>query len=128
MDTLERLSALITLAKIDGEIVEKERNQILSIGQANHLLVAEILPLFTSQKNTEKDFLHTHDKEQVLLELVQLMQIDSKIYHAEIRYCARMVARLGFREPAVFEVMLRAKELAGDPETLKKALKQYQVA
>lgn len=128
MDTLERLSALITLARIDGEIVEKERNQILSIGQANHLLVAEILPLFASQKNTEKDFLNSHDKEQVLLELVQLMQIDSKIYHAEIRYCARMAARLGFREPAVFEVMLRAKELAGDPAALKRALKQYQVA
>ncbi len=128
MDTLNRLRALITLASADGELAEKVRQYILSIGLANHLLVAEILPLFTPDGNPDGDLRHLADKEQALLELVQLMKIDEKIYGAEMRYCAQVASRLGFREVAVFELMLHARELSEDATALKKALKAFQVS
>lgn len=128
MDTRNRLRALITLASADGDLAEKERQYILSIGLANHLLVAEILPLFTPDGQPESDLRHLADKEQALLELVHLMKIDEKIYGDEMRYCAQVASRLGFREAAVFELMLHARELAEDETALKKALKAFQVS
>jgi uncharacterized membrane protein YebE (DUF533 family) len=125
MDTLHRLRTLIALAAADGELGEKERHFILSIGLANHLMVAEVLPLFAMPGASAKDVILTREKEELLLELVQLMQIDGKIYHAEIRFCAQVAARLGFREEAVFELMLRAHELATDKQKLISALKEY---
>lgn len=127
MDTLNRLRTLIGLAAADGQLAEKERHFILSIGLANHLLVSEVLPLFTPEGAPEKIAHPVLDKEQTLLELVQLMKIDEKIYQPEMRYCAQVAARLGFRDAAVFELMLHARELADDPATLKLALKKYQV-
>lgn len=126
MDTLERLKTLIALARVDGLLGDKEKQYIISIGQANHLLVAEILPLFTPESLPERDLRQTRNKEEVLLELVQLMHVDEKIYQAEMRFCAKVAARLGFQEAAVFEVMMRAKELAGDWDALKETLFQYQ--
>jgi len=123
MDTRERLQILIGLAAADGELAEKERNAIISIGLANHLMVTDILPLFKEQPG--KEFSRTQQKEQLLVEVVQLMQIDKKIYESELRYCANIAARLGFREQAVFEVMIRAKEFGTNEEALKRALQQY---
>lgn len=125
MDTLHRLRTLIALATTDGKLDEKERHFIISIGLANHLMVAEILPLFTRTDAPDKEMIMTRDKEELLLELVKLMQIDEKIYQAEIRFCAHMAAGLGFREEAVFELMLRANELALDKQKLVSALKAY---
>ena len=125
MDTFHRLRTLIALAAADGELGEQERHFILSIGLANHLMVAEILPLFSLPETPAKDVILTRDKEEMLLDLVELMQIDGKVYQAEIRYCAHVAARLGFRETAVFELMLRAHELASDKSKLVSALKEY---
>lgn len=125
MDTLHRLRTLISLAAADGELGEKERHFILSIGLANHLMVAEVLPLFALPGTSAQQVTLTRDKEEMLLELVQLMQIDGKIYQAEIRFCAHVAARLGFREEAVFELMLRAQEFALDKQKLILALQEF---
>lgn len=125
MDTLHRLRTLIALVAADGELGEKERHFIISIGLANHQMVAEILPLFALPGLSAKEVIVTRAKEELLLELVQLMQIDGKIYQDEIRFCAQVAARLGFREEAIFELMLRAHELASDKQKLILALKEY---
>ncbi len=125
MDTLHRLRTLIALAASDGKLDEKERHFIISIGLANHLMVAEILPLFTHTDAPDKEMIMTRDREELLLELVQLMQIDEKIYQAEIRFCAQVATQLGFHEEAVFELMLHARELALDKQKLMLALQQY---
>ena len=125
MDNIHRLRILITLSATDGELGEKERQYIISIGLANHLMVAEILPLFSLPATPAREVILGNDKEGVLLELVQLMQIDGKIYQQEIRYCAQVASRLGYREEVVFELMLRAQELASDKQKLISALKEY---
>ena len=127
MDTLDRLKTLITLAKSDGALGGEERQHILAIGQANHFMVAEILPLFSAADFAPKLIALTADqKADLLLEIVQLMQIDDKIFNAEIRYCAHVAARLGYREEVVFELMLQAHDLKpGDMEGLRKVMVGY---
>ena len=45
---LAQLKLLINLARVDGEVVEKERNYIINIGKANGLSSDEVTPLFAS--------------------------------------------------------------------------------
>lgn len=124
MDTRARLRLLISLAKADGELSEKERNYIISIGLANHLMVAEILPLFVPTEEPLPDV--KGNKEETLLQLIQLMRIDEKIYAQEMRYCATVAARLGFREEAVFELLLNIKEMGDmDKAALVKRLEEF---
>jgi hypothetical protein len=126
MHTVDRLKILISLATSDGELADSERKQIISIGQANHLMVAEILPMFSDVRGQFPPNLPSGQREDLLIELVQLMRVDEKIYKAEIRYCAQMAARLGYKEEAIFELMLHAKELAGDDkETLRRKIAGY---
>ncbi|MBY0434106.1 MAG: TerB family tellurite resistance protein [Cyclobacteriaceae bacterium] len=110
MVTLQQLKLLVNLASIDGSLADKERQFIINIGQANHLLVAEILPLFSSKHETVvPDQLTADEKFELLLKLVQLMKIDGKLYKDEIKYCAQVASKLGYREEVMVELMLNAK-------------------
>jgi uncharacterized membrane protein YebE (DUF533 family) len=126
MDNFDRLKTLISLATSDGELAEKERQFILSVGQANHLMVAEILPLFVSREPASDLAKLTQDqKGDLLLELVQLMRIDERVYQAEIKYCAQLASKLGYREEVLFELMLLAKTATLDLPSLRKLLKGF---
>ena len=126
MDNIDRLKTLISLATSDGELAEKERQFILSVGQANHLMVAEILPLFVS-RDPASDItkLSQDQKGDLLLELVQLMRIDEKIFKTEMQFCAHAASRLGYREEALFELLLQAKAATLDRPSLKKLLQGF---
>ncbi len=129
MDNNQRLQALIALASADGELAEKERQYIISIGLANHMMVTEILPLFSAPAEKNQSLVADKDKEEVLFQLIQLMRIDEKIYKTEMRFCAQAAAKLGFREEAVFELMLRARELDGaSPGKLREVMTAYKLA
>jgi len=129
MDTTQRIRTLIALASVDGELVEKERQFIISIGLANHMMVAEILPLFNFQSETVQNLVADGDREELLFQLIKLMQIDEKVYQTEIKYCAQVAARLGFRQEAVFELMLRGRELAdANKEEIKTVMAGYKLA
>ena len=110
MPSLDQLKLLINLARIDGEVAEKEKNYILNIGQANHMMVAEILPLFSNIFPTvASENLSNSEKFDYIFSLVQLMKIDDKLYREEIRYCAKVASVLGYRQEVLFELMLNVK-------------------
>lgn len=129
MDAIQQLKHLVNLARADGEVAEKERQYIINIGQANHMLVAEILPLFSSDDPLMiLENLTEEQKFNYLFPLVQLMKIDEKIYRNEIRYCAQVAARLGYREEVLFELMLKVKSTAmekDEMDSLKKLTATY---
>lgn len=129
MPTIHQLKLLINLARIDGAVAEKERQYIINIGQANHLLVAEILPLFTSAHPVvvPKD-LSDKQKFDYIFRLVQLMKIDERIYRDEIKFCARVASILGYREEVLFELMLKVKNVMMEKdeiEVLRKLTASY---
>ena len=129
MPSIQQLKLLVNLARIDGAVAEKERQYIINIGQANHLLVAEILPLFTSEHPVvvPKD-LSDEQKFDYIFRLVQLMKIDERMYRDEIKYCARVASILGYHEEVLFELMLKVKNVAMEKdeiEALRKLTASY---
>jgi hypothetical protein len=123
MEVINQLRLLISLARADGEVAAKERQFIINIGQANHQLVSEILPLFSDENPMVVPAnLSPEEKFDYLLHLVQLMKIDQKLYREEIKYCADVAAKLGYRKEVLFELMLKVSTTMGQEEL--KALKE----
>ena len=129
MEYIEKLKIFVSLARVDGEVTEKERQYIINVGQANHLLIAEILPLFSSEHPmVVPNDMTQEQKFEYILHLVQLMKIDDKLYREEIKYCAQVAARLGYQEEVLFELMLSVKNTVMDSnevETLRKLTARY---
>jgi uncharacterized membrane protein YebE (DUF533 family) len=129
MSSIQQLKLLINLARSDGSVDEKERQYIINIGQANHLLVAEILPLFSVEQNPIiTSNLTTEEKFDYIFSLVQLMKIDEKIYQNEIQYCAKVASALGYRKEVLVELMLKIRIAAmekGEIDALKKLTATY---
>jgi len=125
---LAQLKLLINLARVDGEVVEKERNYITNIGKANGLSPDEITPLFAGNY----DFVvpnNLGDKQRFdyIFSLVQLMKIDERLYKDEIRYCARVASKLGYDQGIIFDLMLHVTATMGNNELeqLRKLTAKY---
>jgi uncharacterized tellurite resistance protein B-like protein len=125
---LAQLKLLINLARVDGVVVEKERDYIVNIGQANGLSPSEIIPLF----ERGHDFvvpadLPTEQRFNYIFSLVQLMKIDERLYKEEIRYCARVASKLGYDQAIIFDLMLHVRAVmeTNELEDLKKLTAKY---
>ncbi len=129
MEAIQQLKLLINLARIDGDVAAKERQFIINIGQANHLLVSEILPHFSDEDPVMVPAdLSAEEKFGFIFHLVQLMKIDEKLYREEMKYCAELAAKLGYRKEVLFELMLKVKNAAmeaDEVEALKKLTATY---
>jgi len=129
MPALHHLKLLVSLARVDGEVVEKEKQYIINIGQANHFLVSEILPLFASDhEQFVPEKLTKDEKFDYIFTLVQLMRIDGRIYQDEIKYCAQVASRLGYQRDLLFELMLKVQEVGqskDDVSELKRLTSEY---
>ncbi len=110
MSSLDQMHLLVNLARVDGEVGEKEKQYIINIGQANHMMVAEILPLFSEEHEMFVPSGMTEDEKfDCIFQLVKLMKIDQRLYHNEIRYVAEVASRLGYDREALFELMLNVR-------------------
>jgi uncharacterized tellurite resistance protein B-like protein len=129
MPSIDQLKLLVNLAYADGEVTDKEKKYIINIGQANHFLVAEMLPLFSREhalpapRNLSDD-----QKFEYMFSLVQLMKIDDKIYKEEIKYCARVASSLGYRPELLLDLLLSVRNVSmadGEMTDLKKLTATY---
>lgn len=129
MPSIDQLKLLVNLAYADGEVTEKEKKYIVNIGQANHFLVAEILPLLSEKHDVAGlTTLSQDEKFDYMFHLVQLMKIDEKIYKEEIKYCAKVASVLGYRADLVLELLLDVKNVnmgKGELADLKKLTATY---
>jgi hypothetical protein len=111
---LLQIKSLITLARIDGEVAEKERSYIYTIGEANGISESMIKPLFNQDHEIIVPTQLTADEKfQYIFSLVQLMKIDERLYKNEIRYCAKITSKLGYNQEALFDLMLLLKVYLG---------------
>lgn len=125
---LNQLKLLISLARIDGAVGEKEEKYIYTIASANGVAAEALLPLF----KTDHDLIIPTDltddqKFDYLFSLVQLMKIDERLYKEEIRFCSRAAARLGYDQVVIFDLMLHVRSVMGpnEKEGLKKLTAKY---
>jgi hypothetical protein len=129
MPAIQHLKLLVNLAYADGEVTEKERKYIINIGQANHFLVAEILPLFSKEHRFNLPANLTDDEKfNYMLSLVQLMKIDERIYKEEIKYCAKVASGMGYSAELLLDLLLKVKNVPlenGEMEDLKRLTATY---
>ena len=129
MLSVTQMKLLISLARIDGRIADRERNYIVNIGRANGIYPDEITPLFDQdhQLVVPRD-MSVDQKFDYLFSLVQLMKIDERMYKEEILFCSNIATRLGFDQQVMFDMMLHVKPSGMQPEevnALKSMAKKY---
>ncbi|MBU2912539.1 hypothetical protein [Reichenbachiella agariperforans] len=126
------LNILIQLAKIDGIVVQEEIDLINEVGKANGLTEEEIMAFYDQEMTLENlSELKDDEKYELIYSVVQLMKIDGKLYNEEIKYCAKMAARLGYDENVLFELMLKIyadPDLCADKESLKKEIQKFLIS
>jgi hypothetical protein len=125
---LHQLKLLISLARIDGTVGEKEEKYIHNIGSANGLTADAMQPLFSEDHELiVPNDLTIDQKFEYLFSLVQLMKIDERLYTEEIRFCSKVAARLGYDQTVIFDLMLHVRSVMGpnEKEDLKKLTIKY---
>lgn len=126
------LNALIQLAKIDGEVVDKEMELINEVGKANGLSEEEVKASFDQELDIDNlASLSDDEKYDFIYSVVQLMKIDGKLYNEEIKFCAKMASKLGYNENVLFELMLKIyadPDLCADKESLKQQIQEYLIS
>lgn len=125
---LEQLKLLVNLARIDGDVAERERKYIANIGLANNIASDDVLALF--DKNHEvlvPANLSPEQRFSYIFSLVQLMKIDERLYKDEIQYCSKVAAKLGYDENVMFELMLHVRSAmeSGEMQILRKLTEKY---
>ena len=129
MALLAQMKLLINLARIDGDVAERERIYIRNIGLANEFPITQIEPLFDQRHDLiVPDDLTIDQKFDYIFSLVQLMKIDERMYKEEIMFCSKIAAKLGYSQEVMFDLMLhvRGAAMASDEmAALKKLTEKY---
>lgn len=129
MAVLEQMKLLINLARIDGEVAEKEIQYISNIGKANGIPADKIEPLFERRHElVVPGNLSDDQKFEYIFSLVQLMKIDERLYKEEIMFCSKIAANLGYDQEVMFEMMLHVRAAAMESDemlSLKELTQKY---
>jgi len=100
-----QLSMLISLAKSDGVIDEKELSLIYRIGRAHGITDASIQAEIDSPTTSENfEELSNEERFDILYNLVHLMKVDGQVFDEEIMYCMSMAKKLGYPLEAVMDL------------------------
>tara|TARA_Y100001949_G_C15915556_1_gene298847 strand:- start:363 stop:758 length:396 start_codon:yes stop_codon:yes gene_type:complete len=123
------LNLLVQLAKIDGVVVQDEIDLIKKIGKANGMSSEEISECFEDPNLIEDlDHLTADEKYDYIYNIVQLMKIDGRLYKEEIRFCAKVISKLGYQEDVLRELILKIysdEHISTDKSSLKETIQQY---
>ncbi len=129
MPLLAQMKLLINLARIDGEVAERERSYIRNIGLANNVEKSKIDPLFDQRHDLiVPTDLSSDQKFNYIFSLVQLMKIDERMYKEEILFCSKIAAKLGYNEEVMFDLMLHVRAAAmeeNEMAALQKLTEKY---
>jgi hypothetical protein len=110
MIVLEQLKLLVNLARMDGELAIIERNYIVNIGKGHGFPESSVETLFyDSHETILAEDLTPKQRFNYLFNLVQLMKIDEKLYQEEIKFCANIATRLGYKSEIMFDLLLKVK-------------------
>ena len=131
MSIKAQLSALIQLAKIDGDFDGQEKLHILMVGRANGLSEQEIKEIVEKPIPLPDINTMTEDERfDYLYNIIQLMKIDAQVYLSEIKYCEDLAEKLGFKRKVVSALSSRIysdPSITADIASLKKAIKKYSI-
>lgn len=129
MNDLSRMKLLINLAKVDGQVADKEKNYLISIGRANGIYPDELYPLFTQvHEVVVPENLSDDQKFDLMLTLIQLMKLDERMYREEIAFCGQVAAKLGYNKHVMFDLLEQVRSTGmevNERESLKKITQNF---
>ena len=129
MNDLSRMKLLINLAKVDGQVADKEKNYLINIGRANGIYPDEIYPLFTQNHQVLVPENMTDDQKfDLIFSLIQLMKLDERMYREELAFCGQVATRLGYKKQAMFELLSHVKSAgmnAAEMASLKELTQKF---
>lgn len=129
MNDLSRMKLLINLAKVDGQVADKEKNYLINIGRANGIYPDEIYPLFTQSHDVLVPGDMTDDQKfDLMFSLIQLMKLDERMYREEIAFCGQVAAKLGYNKQVMFELLSQVRSAgmeSGELESLRKLTQNF---
>ena len=127
--TRSHLNMLVQLARVDGVVVQEEIDLIKKIGKANGMSSEEISECFEDPSFIEiSDSISDDLRYDYMYNIVQLMKIDGRLYKEEIKYCAKIASKLGYKEDVLREMMLKIysdPHITTDKESLKAKIQTY---
>jgi hypothetical protein len=123
------MKLLINMARIDGNVGEREKNYIVNIGRANGIYPDQITALLNQHHELIIPKSITPDQRfDYLLSVVQLMKIDERMYKEEIIFCSEIANKLGYDKQVMFDLMLNVKPGAmsnDEKSNLRKITEKY---
>lgn len=129
MNELSCMKLLINLARVDGDIADKEKNYLITIGRANGIYPDEIYPLFTQRHQVVvPEDLSDDEKFDLIFSLIQLMKLDERMYREEIVFCGQVAAKLGYDKQVMFELLAQVKSArmeANEVASLKEITQKF---
>jgi uncharacterized tellurite resistance protein B-like protein len=103
------LNILVQLAKIDGETDGSELALIRQIGTSENISDEDIDIAIetTSIEDTIPSLEHLirEDKIELMTNLVLVMKIDGIVHKEEMKFCLKVIKKLGYDEDALFDLV-----------------------
>ena len=119
------LNILVQLAKVDGETDDTELELIREIGKSNRLSDDDIETVI---ETTDADDhlpslaeITVEEKLELMYNLVLMMKADGIIHREEMKFCLRVVKKMGFADEALYD-LVSSTEVSDDLETNKDQL------
>ncbi|MEM9299888.1 MAG: TerB family tellurite resistance protein [Bacteroidota bacterium] len=126
------LDILVQLAKIDGEADGSELELIREIGASKNVSDEDIEEIIdkTEAMGTLPSLgdLSQQEKIDLMTNLVMVMKIDGRIHKEEMKFCLKVLRKLGYDEDALFELVSTtyvSSENPLDREAIKKRAATY---
>ena len=109
--------------------MQEEIDLINLVGKANGMSQQDIEACFDEEKSLDElKKLNEDEKFEFIYSVVQLMKIDGRLYDEEIKFCAKMVSKLGYDEAVLFELILKIysdPNLSADKNAIKDEIQKY---
>lgn len=103
------LNILVQLAKIDGETDGSELDLIRQIGASENVSDEDIdhaiETISVEDTIPSLENLSAEDKVDLMTNLVLVMKIDGIIHKEEMKYCMKVIKKLGYDEDALFDLV-----------------------
>lgn len=103
------INILVQMAKIDGETDTAELELIRQIGASNNISDKDIESIIETTEAMDTipslENLSREEKVDLMTNLVLVMKIDGRVHKEEMKFCLKVLKKLGYDEDALFELV-----------------------
>jgi uncharacterized tellurite resistance protein B-like protein len=117
------LTILSHLARVDGELEEKERNLIFSLGKKYGLNDDEITSIIEDPSPFKIDSVTLLDRFEQFGNVIEMVLADEKIQERELKFCANLAKKMGVQDIMIqilIKLIINGKYTTEEKEDVRK--------